>query len=420
MWNFLKKDILVLLRDRTELAVLLLMPLILTAILGFALGSVMGGSTESIEAKIAIVQEDQVEEGSERFVNELEGLPTQAIDELSEAAQTFNPTSIIESAIMGTDIYQISDLSKEEAETALSDEEVVAILTIPKDFTYQTLNKLLLNQGSGGELVIKSGDHSAFTSTIFQDVIELIVAQLNLTSAVEKVAAESGVSIEYETSSTKIGGTENVTDRPTMSALKYYTFAMAVMFALYIASTIATKAFNENSNHTFSRIILAGRSPIKYLSGKGISSSILVMIQLAILLMVSVFVYQSFNFISVVDMLGIALITFVFALSVGAIGILLTSIVMSTNSVNVAGFFSGAVVSVFAFLGGSFVPKTQLPDIINSIGNWTPNGLALTAYLQWSQGLGFEYIATPLIKIFIISLVITFISIVIYPRKRVV
>ncbi|WP_054752144.1 ABC transporter permease [Piscibacillus salipiscarius] len=139
MWNFLKKDILVLMRDRTELAVLLLMPLILTAILGFALGSVMGGSTDAIEARIAIVQEDQVEEGSERFIKGLEGLPSPAIKELSEAAQTFNPTSIIEEAIKGTDIYQISHLNIEEAEEALRDEEVVAILTIPKDFTYKNV-----------------------------------------------------------------------------------------------------------------------------------------------------------------------------------------------------------------------------------------------------------------------------------------
>ncbi|WP_054752142.1 ABC transporter permease [Piscibacillus salipiscarius] len=207
----------------------------------------------------------------------------------------------------------------------------------------------MLDQGSGPELVIKSGDHNVFTSTVFQDVVDLIVSQLNLTSAVEKVAAENGVTVDYQTSSRQIGGRENVTERPAMSALKYYTFAMAVMFALYIASTIATKAFNENTRHTFSRIILAGRSPILYLSGKGLSSAILVIIQLSILIMISVFVYQSFKFISIVDALGIGLITFVFAISIGAIAVLLTSIVMRANSLSVAGFFAGAGVSVFAF-----------------------------------------------------------------------
>ncbi|SEQ14324.1 ABC transporter permease [Piscibacillus halophilus] len=425
MWTFLKKDMLVLVRDKTELAVLVLMPLILTAILGFALGSIMSGDTESIEAKIAVVQQDDPESGVETFLSEIDSLPIpdQAKVEMGDAAESYNPAAIIEEAIKETELYELDYLNYQEAKDALQEEEVVAILRIPEGFTYDALTNLMLENGSGAELFVEKDEHDAFSNSVFEDVVDVIVDQMNTVSAIAKVSGENGVSAIDETapsSTEQIGGMESVTDRDSMSSVQYYTFGMIAMFALYIASTVATKAYNEQLQHVFNRIILSGKHPFIYLSGKGISSFLLVCLQVLILISASIFIFNSFDVESLVDIAGMALITVVYALCIGAFGALLTSLTMRANSEAVTGIFSGFIVSILAFLGGSFIPKTQMPDIINLLGEWTPNGLALTAYLQWSQGLGFEYIVPSLTRILVITVVIWLISIIIFPRKKVV
>ena len=61
MLHFLKKDLLLMLRDRSELMLLLLMPLLLIAILGFALGGLLGGGAGNpIHLQAALVLEDDV------------------------------------------------------------------------------------------------------------------------------------------------------------------------------------------------------------------------------------------------------------------------------------------------------------------------------------------------------------------------
>ncbi|RPF53292.1 ABC transporter permease [Aquisalibacillus elongatus] len=422
MWNFLKKDLLVLLRDKTELAVLITMPLILTAILGFALGGLMSGETDAMESKLAIVNDDNAEEGFEHFVSELDEqpIPEDAKQRIIEGAEAYQPSTIIQETFKSDElssIFELTYLEETQAQEALMNEEVSAILVLPEDFTFKALRKMLLNEGNGSELTVITADHSSVSASTIESVVDMVIGQMNVMTAISMESQGAITFSEYEMSPGEI---KSVTDRDPMSAMQYYAFAMAAMFGLYIASTIARKSYVETFQNVYSRIVLAGKHPMFYLSGKGISTVMLVTIQVALLLVISIFILRAFMFETLTDWLGIGLITFVYALCVGAIGVLLTSITLLFESASIPELFTGAVVSILAFLGGSFVPQTQLPEIINTIGNFTPNGLALTAYLQWSQGLGFEYITPSLIKLLVMAVIILVIGLVLFPRKRVV
>lgn len=98
MYAFLKKDILVLVRDRTELAILLAMPFILIEIMGFALSELLSGNSEVLSMEVAIVQEDDEQRGLERFAEELEKseMPADAQRRLMEAAEETNPSSLLQ------------------------------------------------------------------------------------------------------------------------------------------------------------------------------------------------------------------------------------------------------------------------------------------------------------------------------------
>lgn len=54
---FIKKDLLHFIRDRKELAILLLMPFVLISILGFSLKNVMGGDGGDLSVTMVIVDE---------------------------------------------------------------------------------------------------------------------------------------------------------------------------------------------------------------------------------------------------------------------------------------------------------------------------------------------------------------------------
>src|SRR5690606_14811716 len=150
MYAFLKKDILILIRDRTELAVLLAMPFILIAILGFALSGLLSGNAEVLSMNVAVVQEDDEQQGLDRFAEELEGagVPAEVQSGMMAAAAASSPSSILQEIITDDSLSGLvtaKGMDAEAARQALEEEEIVAILTIPESFTFNALQKMMMD-----------------------------------------------------------------------------------------------------------------------------------------------------------------------------------------------------------------------------------------------------------------------------------
>ncbi|WP_077622894.1 ABC transporter permease [Sediminibacillus massiliensis] len=424
MFSFLKKDVLVLIRDRTELLVLLLMPIILTVILGFALKGMFNGSFSSFDMEVAIVNQNDREAGIERFHEEVSklSLPNEAQKQLTEAAITSEPFNLLAEMLKNEDISQIIEIEymeEAEAEQALEDQEITALLKIPENFTYLSLNSMLLDQGNGSELVVIEGKESSLLAGIFHDMIERFVDTMNFETAISKASNSTDTSNTTDPDEGKsIGGIVTVTEQEPITSIEYYSIGMAVMFAMFVASTIASKAYVENYQYVFDRILLSGKHPLLYLSGKAISTAVLVFIQLAILFGMARFVLQAFSDNSLQFWLGMIAIGLLFSFCIGSLGALLTAITLKAKSNVVPGIFSGGIVSVLAMLGGSFFPVSGMPEIFTSIGDWTPNGIMLTATLQWSQGLGTAYLAPLMIRLLLITFVLTGLSLLIFSKRR--
>ncbi len=82
--------------------------------------------------------------------------------------------------------------------------------------------------------------------------------------------------------------------------------------------------------------------------------------------------------------------------------------------------FATGITSVLALLGGSFIPTTTLPPIIQTIGSWTPNGMVMQAYMLANQGLALDDIFPYLLRLTILTFVIFLCSIFIFPKRRTV
>lgn len=429
MGNFLKKDILVLLRDRTELMILLLMPIILIAILSFALRGLLGGETSDFHMDVAFVIEDDEQQGIVEFIADLEntGMPPEVVLELEHAVEEVKPYTMLEQLMESetvSDMITVAELDFSEAEEALENEDIVAILTIPEDFTYRSLQKMLLNEGDGSDLLITVKDYGSIRTDAFINMIDRYVSTMNFETAIyqtlikmgheEVLSGSEGENLEAQ----ELGGVESISAGEPVTSFQYYTISMAVMFVLFVGSAIASKAYVEKKQHVFNRIILSNQHPIVYLGGKIISASFISFFQLIILFLVSSLVFRTFPLDEPAFWGGIAVIAMILAICVGGFAALLTAVTVKFENDALNHIFAGGIVTLLAFIGGSFFPTSEMPAIIGTMGNWTPNGAALTAFLKWMQELDMNVILPYLLRIAVLSVILIASSILIFPKRR--
>ena len=76
------------------------------------------------------------------------------------------------------------------------------------------------------------------------------------------------------------------------------------------------------------------------------------------------------------------------------------------------------LVFIFALLGGSFFPLDQVSDSLIKIGEWTPNGAALQAYLQALQGFSLQEILPTMLRLGLVAAGLVLLALTIYPKRR--
>jgi ABC-2 type transport system permease protein len=425
---FIKKDIVVLSRQKSELMILLLMPFILIAILGFALGGIMDGDTETLHMQVAIVVEDDEQHGVERFSADMEDLsfPDEVIHELQSMAMNIRPYTLLQDVFSNEDLRDLietAEMDEQAAREALAEEDIVAILTVPEHFTYHALQKMLLDEGEGSELHITVNNYDSPQSIVFHNIVDSFVRSLNFESALIHALGEETETFFAAGSSQQevgdeLGGLETIASREPISSFQYYTLGMVVMFVLFVAGIISEKAYVEKKQHVYNRILLSDRHPFVYLGGKVVSTVVITCCQLLILFSLSALVFRTFALETAAYWLGMAAISIMLAVCVGAISALLTALTVRFENEAFSGIFSSGIVSMLALAGGSFFPVSAMPEMVQSIGGWTPNGAALSAYMQWMQGLGAEALLTPLGRMAVFSVLVLIVSVLIFPQRR--
>ncbi|WP_017473555.1 ABC transporter permease [Amphibacillus jilinensis] len=422
MWNMLKKDFLTISRDRSEVLVLLVMPFVLIAILGFALGGINQENQGIAEIPIALVMSQEFDQELAAFEQRLEqeGFPIEMINQVIESAEAIDPATMLKDLLLTPELegtinteigYQLT-----EAQQALQDDEIAAIITIPDQFSYQTLSAIYLDEEPKVSIEVLVQDYEQIRSDVIESVVTNFVDQYNFETSI--ALATGGEAIETAVNTEGFGETTYLSTQEPVSAFQYYTIGMAVMFALYVAATVSSNAFKEKETHVFARLMVTGEKPIRYLISKAVSATVLTALQLAILFVLSGVLFQTFANQSFSFWLEMSVITLSFALTVGSVATLLTAIALQFNNDAISATFSGGVVTIFAFLGGSFTPVEQISPVIRMLGNWTPNGAVMTAYLQTIQGLSFDAVMPMIYRVLAMSIVFISVAVFIFPKRR--
>lgn len=424
MWNLIKKDFLTISRDRSEFLILLVMPMVLITILGFALGSIMFGTVDMYPIPVALIIENDLEQDLEQFRKDLtaEGIPEQAIEQMIINAEEIDPVASLETVLRSPELSDMIDLKEnydqEQAEEALATDEVLAVITIPEQFSYHTLFAFYFEEETEADIGLFVQDHEQIQATIVEGILTSFSDQYNLELSI--AFATEGETVETTISEENFGTITHFPTGKPVSAFQYYTIGMSVMFALYVASTVSSNAFKEKKNHVFARLMMTGERPLNYLLSKVISAVILTLVQLTILFIASTLLFQTFTGTSVEFWVSLAIISFVFSLVIGGLAAFMTAIAIQFNNDAISGFFSGGAVVIFAFLGGSLSPIEQFSPLMRELGNLTPNGAMMTAYLQLIQGFNINDFLPMIYRVLLMAILFISLAVAIFPKRRLI
>ena len=420
MFNLLKKDLLTLSKNKSEMIELLLTPFLLISILGFALGNLMNNTSSPIETgKIGIVNQQNYEEDLSRLEEDLENenIPEETMKKLLDSSVSIDPINQLKTFLRSDEIKEIMEIKDfddiKSAEKALENDEIQGIIEIPKEFSYITWRNVLFEDKATTNFDLKVQDKSQLNAIVLESLLNSFVEEYNLQSSIAMTDKEK-VNLD---NSNKNGKMINIATEDPVNSFQYYTIGMGVFFAFSTGTIIAARSYREKEQHVFARIMLTNTSPNTYLLSKLLSGTILTFLQLGIIFIFSTLIFGTFGGKDVMFWINMMIITFIYSLLIGSITSLLTSLSLRSNSASNVGFFS-SFTAALAFLGGSFTPVETFSESIKTIGNWTPNGAVLTSYLQIMLGFDLIEVMPLLIRVIAMMGIFVVIAIYVFPKRR--
>lgn len=392
------KDLKIILRDRKALLILVAMPVLLTTILGFSLRGVFNqGPGEGInKVRIAVV------EGRSGSPAALENMvPAWELARLKKAAGELDLKKLFfESFLETAEIKKLVEyqvLDGDAARTALTDEQVDAVVYLPDSFASDYMI------GKRVSLRVVSNTGSEIKQSILQAVLQgftdtLSVPRIGVSVLMEERVNE-GVGLPDfrsmdETAEKLLEGNRGAVDiryfteqgRQTVTAFQYYAAAMGVMFILFAAGYGVKSILEEREVRTMARLVLAGRRKWEIVGGKALAVFAVSLGQMTVMITFSAL------FLGVDwgrDPVALALLTITTVLAVAGLGMLIAAVVKTHRG---AELFQSVAVQFMALLGGSFMPIYAMPDLLQSASAFTINGLALRGYLRLMEGAGLSEI----------------------------
>lgn len=415
IWSLVWKEFKLFIRNPQELLILFLMPLTLITILGFALGSFFDDEVSPITGSVAIVQHGDEEEELSEFMQSLSGsgLPETAIHQIETEIENLLPIRMLREQVFGheelSEVMTIEVITPSELEQAKEDGKYSAIIEVPEDFTERLLHSLFIEEQDIPGLIVYQNEEMEYSSAFATDLVEQFKEQYSLMASLGK---EGWITEEDSLDEVRSeGAIETVTEQEPIGAFSYYTVGMSVMFVLFLAANISTNSFIEKQQHVYNRIRLANVPNVTYLLGVFISGFALALIQLCILYGGAALLFE----VVWSNVLEFFIITCSLSAVVGSIGVLLTAINHQTNSDSASKLYGNAGVALLAFLGGSFTQVSNISETIQAIGNITPNGAAMAAYLQVLQGAELPeihvYVWTLLVEVIVFLAIASLISV---------
>lgn len=426
------KDLKLTISDKSAVAILIVMPIVLMTILGYSLTFSFKDFSSMGKIEIAIVKEYQLKEEKKALLDLIprdSNINIQDID-----FDGFDMEKLFFEDFLGNDeiknIVNYGIMTRDEAVKKLNDKEIAAIVVLPEGFIKDTM----VNFGTTFRNIVNieiigRTDKNIGTTIVeeiikgFSDIITYNVSAKNsfsrlyvreniegniydhikpLIDRITKVIKTERPELEYEP----------LNNRPPMNSRAYYAFAMTAMFILYGVLNGSKLLLEEKDMGTYDRMSASGVGKWQIVIGKSFSIFLFTLIQLIITYIYSSLVL-SVNWGNEINLLAIFIVS---AFSIAALSTMLSVIVYKIGSYNVANVLTSIIIQIMAALGGSLIPLELLPAMARSASYFTLNGLVLKALMKNYYGYGINTFAVYLFVL--IGLGLLFIIIAVYLLKK--
>jgi len=380
-WN----DFKIQMTDRSALIMLLLLPLVLTAILGTALKPIMSNEDSFADTTIGLYMPDN-----------------------DSLARVFE-----KEVLRKVDFIKIETTDKEEKlSEMLKKGEIDAGLSIPAAWSENlkegTLKEVRLFSDS--EKVLKASVIesilTSFVSRVQTDSLKTNVIMADLSTS-QTIAEEPGgfnkIAGTITEELTKKGNeatriTDETIGKKSVSAMQYYAAAMAAMFLLYNITTGAKSFIKERELETLSRLRISPTSDWSIIFGKFWGTLWFACIQF-FLFIIGTTVFCKVQWgenIGQLLALGMA-----YAVAVSGLSMLIAGLITEMRT---ADLISGIGIQILAIAGGSMLPLSQFPAILKHFSDFLPNKWVLSGFLEIMTGVHWGELLPVIVGLFLTGL----------------
>ncbi|WP_010093824.1 ABC transporter permease [Ornithinibacillus scapharcae] len=414
IWQIIKKQGLLFLRNPQQLLLLIALPIILVMILGTALSGMMNGSSSPLSLKIAFLESEGEEEQVKAFLADVkEQLPVEAFAEIEANLGNMLPVSTIKSVFDSEevrDFIEVEYLKPSERNEIIKDDSYTAVIEVPKNFSYDLLTTMIVG-GTAPTLKVTYNEEKQVGTSI----IASFLTQMQNQFTKQNFLAQQGIQLSELAVEEMKAEIVTVNEKNPIEATSYYTIGMVVMNVLFIAGAISYYAFHEKQIGVFNRIILADVSRWVYFTGVFLTGMIFSFIQAIVIFAFSWLVFG----ISWPDVGLFLLVTVAFSFAVGGLTVFLSALNYKLNSEMITNFFMNIIVILLSVLGGSFFPIGDYVPAIQSMGNMTPNGSGLSAYISILRGENIAAISENLLFLVGFGMIMILIAVLCFPKRGV-
>lgn len=429
--SILKKDLLILIRNQAEMAVLFLMPLAFIIPISLALGSGDGygvnrdnrmiplpvinydggpraqdllnsiGQSLFLENTFTAEQIRDLDLGSDPDCSPLLDIKTATPEATAAPVETSalgapTPTMV---RVQSQEILPSSPACNEKvARAMLRRSRRNAALLIAKDFS-QTVDAgapaevTLLYDPAGDSIqlqqiagVVKGATMRLSVENSVKNGLgqlsDLVVfAPEKIRASITGQASQAPAGEQKPALSLKKVAPENLQLSATPDTYQQTIPGYAVMFVFFLVSALSGSIRDERQHGTFRRLMSAPISKVELLGGKFLAALCIGLFQVILLFLVGSLI---FHLGLGNDPLAFLLLTLALVLAAAALGL-----AVSTTSLGGAGLTTPIIIS--ALLGGCMFPLELMPPFLRSLSYFVPHSWALKGYQNLMvRGLGLE------------------------------
>lgn len=386
IWHICMFEIRRILRIRSVLLNLFVLPLLLIFILGAALSSTMDTGKDNVPGQVRV---GVIQTGSDS------GLVTEALNAFVAAPAV--------SEMMKVQHFT----SEEEAERDLRRGELDFAVLIPPDLEERMAMgeeaKLQWILGKDGTLnIVGETLFTRFTDELNRHMATVEVLGPEASMAMASMTDEGSADFSY------VNVSNSGTAGTSYSASQYYAASMLAMFMLYAGMTTSNSLFSERDKKTLTRLQAAPVGNGVIFAGKIAGNSLLAFMQALIIVLMTYWLY-GVNWGTHPWL--IVLICVLITISSMMIGVIVA--LVSKSAASASALMQGIIIAM-TFISGGFTPIAI--DFVQRIGEFTVNHWVLQSFLRMMLNASMSEIMHNILMLGVVSAVLLAIAAVIYGK----